>query len=178
MSGITRSIAGLDRRLAQAGERAPGVLGTPSAVTPNNTRMYWARLVPSRNVLCRSIGFNVQTAALQNDAVVCTIEDSAGARLVSSGSVTGKLNATGFKSVAVTATPLIAGQVYYLGLYHPTTGGTACKFFMTVNAGSDYFGTTIGTREQAFQDSGSLPASGASMGGPITNVPILTANDI
>jgi len=99
-----------------------------------------------------SLTFNVTTAASVNDACDVGIYDAVGARLVSSGSTLGKLNAATNPSVTVAATQLRAGVVYYAALACGAIGGTAAQ-----SAGPSYygylanqlFGATLGTMELA-----------------------------
>lgn len=122
-----------------------------------------ARFVPTRNMTIVKIGFVVTTAATADDAVDVGLFSASGARLVSSGATTGKVNSTGAKTITVTSTPLTAGTVYYAGLAYGAVGGTAATLITLACAAAaqtTMFGATAGTAETSSQVGATLPDPG------------------
>jgi hypothetical protein len=114
-------------------------------------------------MLIQAIGFRVTTASGTDDACDVGLYSAAGARLVSSGALTGYLNSTGQKTVPVTPTLLTAGQVYYAAL---STASTASVRHGTVLA--DAFGSAIPAVESGYAASNHpLPST----------IPALTVSD-
>ena len=95
------------------------------ALTAN--RAHYCRFVPAEDMIATSIGFAVTVAAASDDNIDVAIYNSSKARLNSSGATGGKLNSTGVKSVAITATSLTAGSVYWAGISPGTFGGSAAS---------------------------------------------------
>jgi hypothetical protein len=121
----TTSLVPYDHTYGQPGMYAPMVTSGTNSATAVANRGFLCRFVPSRNMTAALIGFTVSTAAGADDNVDVGIYSAAGAKLVSSGATAGKLNSQGAKTVAITATPLTAGTVYYGALSFGALGGTA-----------------------------------------------------
>jgi hypothetical protein len=164
------------REVKQAGIIAPTswVAGTAARGLAAN-RAFIVRVVPSRDIVVALIAFTVQTAATADDACDVGIYDAAMARLVSSGATTGKLNSTGVKTVAVTATKLNVDTVYYVAMSCGTLGGTAATVNGAAyfdNFGAIIFGTGNGVFEAAVQDTAHpLPSTFVPVTGTFSTYP-------
>jgi hypothetical protein len=133
---------------AYATTRMAPLFATAQAVAANVGRI--TRFEVERDMVVSSIAFSVSTAASNDDEVDVGIYDAGGARLVSSGATTGRLNSTGRKTVAIAPTLLRAGRFYYLAISTGAVGGTPATL-IAVSPGSlgssQFFGTTIGLVE-------------------------------
>lgn len=122
--------------------------GASNNITLVANRGWAMRFVPSRAMTIQSIAFSVFTAAGSNDNADVGIYDSALAtKLVSSGATAGKLNATGVQSIAVTATTLSPGVVYYAAFSSGaigTTAGAVAGASIGSGAVASLFGATAG----------------------------------
>lgn len=110
----------------QAGVLTPnGPQWTTTTLLLAAGRGYFARFQLHRPRVITAALFTVTNAATSDDPVEVSIHDSTGARVATSGAVTGKLNSvvTPLKSVPVSAT--LAPGIYYSGFLCPTVGGTA-----------------------------------------------------
>lgn len=117
-----------DRDNGQPGIIAPSTIGwSPAAVGLVANQAFLVRFVPSRKMVASLVAFGVSTAAGADDAIDAGIYDAALNRLVSAGATTGKVNATGVKTVNLTPTALTPGSVYYAALSCGTLGGTAAS---------------------------------------------------
>ena len=126
-----------------------------------------------------SISYNVLTAAGSNDNVDVGIYDSALAKIVSSGSTAGKLNATGRQSVSVTTSNLSAGGIYYVAFACVAVGTTAA----ILNAAAFYsqtdammFGTAAPQLEAFHMAAGPLPGTLVPVAGGIIVLPQLVVD--
>lgn len=134
-----------------------------AALTLVAAQAQFVRFVPKRDMTVTMLAFNVSTAAGANDNVDVGIYNSALTRLASSGLVAGQVNATGVKTVNLSASVVLrAGTVYYAALLVPAFGGTApavggVSLGATNNVG--LFGLTAGLVELLH-----VAAAGASLG--------------
>lgn len=146
----------VDRDNAQQGMLAPScpwITTSTTALTAN--RAYLVRVAPSRDMFIRSIAFRVTTASGTDDPCDVGVYDATGARLASSGSVTGQLNVTGTRSVTVGPVALTAGSVYYVAI---AANSTAALQRATVLA--DAYGTAMPAVESCYLSSAfPLPSS-------------------
>jgi hypothetical protein len=150
----------------QAGMVTPSSRGwqyLTSALSANQARV--GRFRPSRTMTIGSIAFVVTTASGTNDSVDVGIYTAdLATKIVSSGATAGLLNnGTGVKSVAITATTLTAGVVYYAALAVSATGGTLSSAAYTTTDNVSGFGATPGLMESGLlATSYPLPATLAS----------------
>lgn len=158
------SLPQYDRDNKQPGILIPVVgMGGTTTFTPTATRRQFARFVPSRNMTLVSVAFVVTTAATVNDSIEVGIYDASLTRLVTSGAVSGKLNAVGVQSVSLSLS-LTANTIYYFAFTLAAIGGTAAALLATsfTNPGlSDIFGTGNGYRMLAHDTSSTLTTTGA-----------------
>lgn len=137
----------VDRDNGQAGIVAPGAVSTRTSTALTANRAYAVRFVPSRRMVITKINFRLSTVSGTDDPVDVGIVSSAGAKLVTSGATTGKLNSTtGTKSVTIAATILNAGTVYYAVL---AANSTATLEFAGVVG--DAFGTAMPQAEALYK---------------------------
>ncbi|YCK83499.1 hypothetical protein M1D89_09850 [Arthrobacter sp. D3-18] len=101
----------VDRDNGQAGIAPRGIVKGAGAALVANTA-YARRVALSRRMTLTSVNFMVATASGTDDPVDAGTYSAAGARLVSSGAVTGKLNSVGVKSVTIATTILEPGTYY------------------------------------------------------------------
>lgn len=148
----------------QVGALAPSSRGWASISTALSTanRLYVARFVPVRDILCARIGFIVSVAAGSNDNCLVGIYDSNGATLLASSlSTASKLNSTGLKAVDLqTPYRLLAGFTYYVGHKIETIGGTAASVIQASfgnNLGVRQHGAVAPNVEGGFIDVGAAP---------------------
>lgn len=151
---VRRNFRQYDRDQGHAGilfPTGPGwAYGTP--VVGTGSRGWVARGVPSRSMRIAAITFQTTLAATTDDPCAVAIYDStigASAPIVTSGAVTGKLNAVaGVQSVSITPTTLAAGKVYYAAFSYGAVGGTAA----TLVIGTFISGQTPAFLGSAFPD--------------------------
>lgn len=143
-----RNFRQYDRDDGQSGILAPNDPGVSAgSLTAVTTNAYFSRFVPSRSMTIVNIAFAVTTAASVDDPCDVGIYTVSGAnltRVVSAGATSGKLNAGGRQSIAITATTLAAGTVYYAGISFGTIGGTAAVVG-GANLGGSAQNTLLGT---------------------------------
>lgn len=107
-------------------------------------RAYYVRFVPDRDMTVDEIAFVVTVAAGADDACDVGLYTSALAKIVTAGATTGKLNGTGRKTIALTATALKAGTVYYAGFSCGTLGGSAASIApIGLGGASGFTGCTL-----------------------------------
>jgi hypothetical protein len=106
--------------------------------------------IPTRDIIVRSLGFFVTAWTAGDTAdppVDVVLYDATWARIADTGATSGKLNATGAKSIAITPVTLRAGKVYYFGLGVGPLG-TSTVTLAAVTPGSaqvnQAWGTTAG----------------------------------
>ncbi len=117
-------------RRPQATERLPGIV-TPTGDVWSGVaallaagRILYGRFVVQQPFTMASVAWSVTSFATNDDACEVGIYDSTGARVATTGSTSGKLNATnGVKSISLAYT--FAPGVYYSAFLCPTVGGTA-----------------------------------------------------
>lgn len=155
----------------------PELRGSLSGTALTASRAYFGRFVPTETITVTGIAFVTSTAAGADDEVDVGIYDSTLTRLVSAGATTGKLTGTGVQRVAITATTLTAGHVYYVAFSSGTQGGTAGQVVMSTLgfAGvGDLFGTVAGVTEYVYKSTAhALPAGPVTPTGNVINVPLL-----
>jgi hypothetical protein len=124
---------------------------TPSAaaVVANYCRV--TRFEVHREMTVTQLAFALISASAVDDPVDVGIYNAQGTRLVSSGSVLGKLTGgAGRRLVPITPTPLHPGQFYYFGLGVGTVGGAAAQLMgVSPNSASagQLFGAAVGQFE-------------------------------
>lgn len=99
-------------------------------------RLQLQRFVAPRSMNITAARIGTTVAASVDDAVHIGIYDSTGARLATSGAVTGKLNAVQGHTIPLTVS-LTAGTVYYSAFVVPAIGGTAAQV-LTAQFGTIY----------------------------------------
>lgn len=141
---IRRNFRQYDKDDGQAGVVAPTQNGNETLnLTMVASTAWFSRFTVSRPMTITLISFGVSTAAGADDACDVGIYTPSGAdltRVVSAGATTGKLNATGIKTVAITATTLVPRQVYYAGFSCGALGGTAAIIGGATFGASNYNG--------------------------------------
>ena len=154
------AISSYDRDNGQTGLIAPTsrVLTTATlALSSGNAGRAWiARIVPSRAMSITKITFITTVAASLADECCVALYSAAYDRLVTSGAVTNKLNASaGVQDITITSTPLTAGTPYYVAFSYGTVTGTAATVAAVAfqSNQSDIFGTTGGLRDAGFAGS-------------------------
>lgn len=161
--------------------RLPGLIplkefGT-TTLTPITLRAYFLRFVASRSLTIAALGFSVSTAATLDDPCDVGIYAADGVtRLGSSGATTGKLNATGAKSVPLTAgVALTAGTVYYAAFAVTVlgTGSTITARTLQSVGVVDLFGSSAPNRLGGFTDTAYPLANPSSIGGASATLPFL-----
>jgi hypothetical protein len=168
-----------DRDLGLPGAIAPMPVLGAAASTQSANQARFGRFIPSRDMTIALIALVVSTAAIANDACDVGIYDAAGNRLVSAGATTGKLNALGVQTLAITPTALTKNTVYYAGFSYGTAGGAAAALQCANFGGSGHalFGGAIPKLLAGFlSTSHPLPTtiSGLSV---LTNVPIMALRE-
>lgn len=149
--------------------------GSQATGSLTSGRAYFVRFRPSRPLNITLVAFAVVSAASVDDPCDVGVYDSAGTRLVSSGSVSGRLNSTGIKTVPLTITLL--PQAYYAGFAVGTIGGTAAQLAVTGAASTtQLFGGGVGVALTHFVAAFPLPASFVASG-PIAACPILALRE-
>lgn len=137
-----------DRDNGQPGIYAPsgGLSGYTDGQIPSGDQCF-ARFVPSRAMTARAIAFRVTTVAGSgnDDPVRVGIVSATGVVLVDSGSVTGRLNTTGVKTITIADTALVAGQTYY-AYYLTVAAGTPAALRRT-SFEAALFGSGFGLAE-------------------------------
>lgn len=132
-------------------EKLPGIV-TPTgdmwsgvAATLVAQRGLYGRFVVQQPFTMASVAYAVSTFATNDDPVEIGIYSAAGARLVTTGSTSGKLNTSnGVKSVSLAYS--FAPGVYYTGFLCATVGGTgATVIHGTLGSLQSYqlFGTAV-----------------------------------
>lgn len=166
---------------AQAGIVAPTSAGwTFSTLTLVASTAYVTRFVPFRDIAAVSMMFNVSTAAGADDACDVGIYDATGNRLVSAGATTGKLNATGNKTVTLAAS-LPAGAVYYAAFSSGTQGSTAGALrvanFSTATLTQIYGASFPQVDGGSYATSHPLPATLSTTPTAMSNPPVLVIKE-
>lgn len=144
-------------------------------------RTYFTRFVPDESFTVTTFAFLVTTAAGSDDAVdVGVFSSDLTDRIGSSGSTTGKLNATtGVKTVTGLSIPLEAGKVYYGYVSMPAAFGGSAPSLACTNGVSGslslLLGSAVGQAEAMFKDGLSFPVPDAAVTSLSTTggVPIL-----
>lgn len=153
----------MDRDNGQQGMLVPSAQHTVADGPLVPGRTYVSRVVPSRDMLIQGIGFRLVGAASTDEPCSVGIFSAAGARLVSSGAVSGQLLApVGTKTISIPPTLLKAGMVYYVGFSSSSSA--------TVRRGvvlADAYGTALPAIEAGYLTGHPLPAS----------LPAVTADD-
>lgn len=152
---------------------APWGGSAPSALVAN--RVSLCRFACPRSMTITKIAFFVITAAGVDDPCDVGIYDSATSpnRLGSSGSVAGRLNATGQKIVPLNApVALVKDQVYYAAFGVGAIGGSAAALQQTTSNSAicGFFGTTPPNVEIGLASGFPLPPAVTVTG--LINVPI------
>jgi hypothetical protein len=127
----------------------------------NSTHML--RFEAPKNIVCRGLSFVLTSLATSNDACAIVMKAENGkTTLASSGSVTGKLNATvARQDIDFTEDVLLeAGKIYYPGLQFSTIGGTAAGVVTAETNNGNSIGGLFGTG-----------AGPAYLGAPTTTYP-------
>lgn len=124
----------VDRDNGQSGIGPQGITKGSGVALVANTA-YARRVALSRRMSLVSVNFVVATASSTDDPVDVGVYGSSGTKLVSSGAVTGKLNSTGVKSVAIATTVVEPGPIYVV----VATSSTATLLFDT------FIGAAFGT---------------------------------
>lgn len=136
-------------------------LSTPTGVTTFAVvanAMRATRFVPLRDMVVRGLSWVVSVAASVDDPCAIAMLDTNGkTKLASSGSVSGKMNATGRKDVDFTAdVSLTAGHVYYPAHQNSTIGGTAATV-MAWSLANAFMSAIIGEGSGNFLGEGGTP---------------------
>lgn len=175
------ALRGLDRQ--QAGMYVPGDVPwiQTASVALTASRMHVVRFIAASTMTISKISFLLTVAAGANDNCDVGVFSSDGVTLLgSAGSTAGKLNAS--PNTVQTCNmqsnfTVRQGKVYYGAFSSGTQGGTAASVAMTsMAAGSSLcamFGSTVGIIEQSFQASVFPIAAPLTVGGGITNCPVL-----
>lgn len=144
-------------------------VGVTTLVTAAN-QMRATRFVPLRDMTVRGLSFVVSVAASVDDPCAIAILDTNGkTKLIGSGSVSGKMNATGRKDIDFTADlNLTAGHVYYPALQYGTLGGTAATV-MAWSLANAFMSALIGEGSGNFLGEGGTPTF------PFATEPALTS---
>lgn len=148
VTALGASVAAYDL-LLQDGTHAPQIpWGATSAPALSVGRVYYQRFVLPSAMTLRSITFGLQTADTADNAVHVGVYSGAGVRLVTSGPVTGKLNAAASSAPKVTVpdTALLANTVYYAAFLAPViaNGATSVLFATPGNVGlAGAYGATM-----------------------------------
>jgi len=143
-SAITRNLKPYDRDVSQAGVYcvSPSAPISVSTLAWSANQARFTRFSPSRALTVTSLSFEVTTLDAADPAVDVGIYNASLARLVSSGATTGIVTSTGVKNIAVTATSLTPGSVYYAAL----SCASATPVFRVVNwvgaTAAQLFGST------------------------------------
>lgn len=158
----------------------PVLVASAIALSATNGRS--VRIVPSRDINAVSLGIAVTTAAGSNDAIDLGIFDATMAnKLRSTGAVTGQLNSTGFKWIALTsAYTMLAGQAYYLAYSPGTVGSTAAQVGcvnVANNAIPSLFGSTAPSIEAAFHSVAGHPLPSSLTPTASTVVPFIAVRE-
>ena len=166
----------------QAGMYAPGAPGwTNAGFGPSANTAYFLRVVPSRQMTITSIAYGVTVAATVDDACDVGIYDATLTRLVSAGAAAGRMNSTGIKNIAITATTLAAGSAYYAAYSYGAIGGVVGQV-----SGGNYgalekvqlFGATAGLIEACNKGSSHpLPAGPVASPAASSLVPVLALRE-
>lgn len=168
----------MDRDNGQAGIIAPStplVLSSADAVMTSG-RVYVSRFVPSRAMTARALAYRVAVVAANDDPVEVGILSSTGVVLVSSGSVTGRLNSTGLKTITLADTNLTAGQTYYAFWLTVAAGTVASIRRVTVEP--DAFGTGLGVCEAGGATGKTIPLASPLTGfGSNGTVPMMVIRE-
>jgi hypothetical protein len=162
--------------LMQDGTWAPQIpWGATSAPSLAAGRVFYLRFVLPKAMTIRSVTFGLQVADTVDNPVHCGIYSAAGARLATSGAVSGKMNAAAPDKMKVTIpdTALLANTVYYAAFLVPTvtTGTTSVLFTTPGNAGLlTAFGAVMPTAFVMWENSQtSLPTTAAPIAASSTN---------
>lgn len=136
-------------------------LSTPTGVTTFAVvanAMRATRFVPLRDMVVRGLSWVVSVAASVDDPCAIAMLDTNGkTKLAASGSVSGKMNATGRKDVDFTAdVNLTAGHVYYPAHQNGTIGGTAATVMAWAMANA-FMSAIIGEGSGNFLGEGGTP---------------------
>jgi len=111
-------------------------------------RAMFSRFVLPIDMTIASISFVVNTGASSDDNIDVGIYTGAGAKIVASGAVSGKLNAAGTSNVDIVDTALTANTVYYAALASGTHGGSAAGIIFATPAYQrviDFYGAALPT---------------------------------
>jgi hypothetical protein len=154
-------------------------LTTGNSIAAN--RALLQRFVPPRDMKILSAAFGVAVAATNDDAMdlgIYTVSNGALTRIASVGATTGKLNATGVKTVTF-ASPvyLQRGRIYYVALSYGAIGGTAANLAGVTMTSNFYVGylaprSSVEFYVGAWKDaSHPLPPTLSALTFPVNNVP-------
>lgn len=145
---------------------------TPIVLTASTC--YYGRVVPSRNMAITKVAFFVTAADASNPAVDVGVADQTGARLVSMGAATGRVNA-GVRVVLTlpNAVFLTAGVPYYAAFASAASASPA-TLMHAVDGWAAAFGGTIPQLRIGSIASATVPASsGALTAGGVNPVLVL-----
>lgn len=168
-----------DKDDGQPGIIAPTGAG-PMAASFNLTlvanRTYWVRFRPSRPMNITLMAFGLTVAAGADDPCELGIYDSAGIKLVTSGSVGGRLNGSvGAKTVPVAFA--VVPQVYYAVFAVGPIGGTAAQVGATnISGATQLFGAGMGQAITGFTNAWPAPAQ-LTFSGAIAGCPVLALRE-
>lgn len=161
----TNADASYGRSNGQLGLHLPSLAGSGTNYAAAARTLYY-RLVPSRPMSIVGASYTTIVAAASNDTIEIGFMSAAGARIVTSGAVAGKLNpAAGVQTVSLTATLLLPGLVYYFALATTAPGGTASQLCARGQSGAacwDIAGAAIPAVECANENA--VTAIPATMG--------------
>lgn len=123
----TNADSSYGRANGQPGLHLPSLAGSSTTVA-GAARTFYERFVPSRPMTIIGVSVVTIVAAGANDTIEVGIMSAAGARLVTSGAVAGKLNAVaGVQTVTLSPIVLQPGTAYYLAVALTAPGGTAAQ---------------------------------------------------
>lgn len=167
------------RRAEPAGLLGPDIPGwnfAAAALASGTTYLY--KVSPDRDYTITNAWLAVTTASGTDDALeIAVYNDDLTARLATSGSVTGKLNATGVQSVAIEAA-LKAGTRYTVAFKAASTASVRFAAWTTATLASA-FGTSASALMLAFINGLSTPLP-TSIGTPsaASQVPLLALREV
>lgn len=170
-----------DRDNGRSSLQLPVMPGSSSAFAASAKTIY-LRVVPSRTMTIVNIAHVVGVAAGVDDTVEYGFMSAAGVRIVTTGAVAGKLNATGVKVTPITATILLPGTVYYLAMATTAPGGTAaqlCGRNMAFASCWDLTGATVPNVEAANENAvTAIPATMGALSAQITGYPNIDLREV
>jgi len=154
---------------------------TSSTTLNVNNQLYYRRFIPRENMTATGVAWALGTLSTNNDAVDFAILSSTGSRLASTGSLSGRLNATlGQKYDAFTATvDLVAGTEYFVCMCTAYAGGTAASvggYNLLGGAVAILNTATVGTADKYVPNG--LRANGAVTIGSSPGIPTAGAQSV